>query len=127
LHEHAVVPRPGASRGRPRSSHSRERARGRAAERHHALLVALARHGERSPAQVHLRALEADQLRDAQAAGVRQLQHRAVAQRERPTRPAGCAISRSMSRERERVRQLALAARCRQDRDGSSARCRRRG
>ena len=50
------------------------------AERDQTLLVALAGHGEGALAERDAAALEADEFRDAQAAGIGDLEHRAVAQ-----------------------------------------------
>jgi hypothetical protein len=53
------------------------------AERHQALLAALAHHPQHAFVQAQLKGLERDQLAHAQAAGVHQLQHGAVAQAQR--------------------------------------------
>ena len=50
-----------------------------AADRHRALLVALADHGQVPGFEIHLAHLQRDDLRDPQAGGVQQLDHRAVA------------------------------------------------
>jgi hypothetical protein len=53
------------------------------AKGHQALLAALAHHAQHAFVQAHLKGLERDQLRHAQAAGIHQLQHGAVAQAQR--------------------------------------------
>ena len=50
------------------------------AKRHQTLLVAFAHHAQHAFVQPHLKGLERDQFRHAQAAGIHQLQHGAVAQ-----------------------------------------------
>ena len=60
-----------------------ERARGGRADRHQALLGALAAGPQHAGLEVHVADLETDRLRRAEPAGVHQLQQRAVAQRGR--------------------------------------------
>ena len=61
-----------------------EHVRGLLAERHDALLAALAAHAHELLVEVHVAEIEADGLGAAQPAGVRQLDERPVAQRQRP-------------------------------------------
>ena len=59
------------------------------AKRHQTLLVAFAHHAQHAFVQPHLKGLERDQFRHAQAAGIHQLQHGAVAQAQGLPRSGG--------------------------------------
>ena len=72
-----------ASSGRPSSSHAVSAACGRLAERHGALLVALAEHAQQPPGPVDVVDVEPAQLADTNSGGVQQLNDQLVAQCER--------------------------------------------
>ncbi len=116
VHEHRLVTRP-RGQHRPAALEPLAQRRARlASERNRALAIALARHRHGARAQVEARALESGQLGHPQPARVRQLEQRAVAEREWLL-PLGLGEQALDVLDRQRARQTLLAARRRQGRE----------
>ncbi len=82
--EEERIARAGAGQHRPRCVEiAPDRLDGLLAQRHEALLAALAEHADHTHVEGHLRELQPDELGDPQARRVERFQHRLVAQRER--------------------------------------------
>ena len=100
------------SAGRPCGQPAVERAGGRVAEGHDALLAALAEHAHHVAVAVHVVDVEAGQLADPDAGGVEQLEHRHVAQPDRAAVVGQLGRGRGSGRPPRRRAAPGAAVRC---------------